>query len=185
MSPAFLAVAARRVFSPDPEFGLGTTDHLTPSQCSTRVRKLVVVFSKKPNAQAFFAVMATTAASALVVWKPAAGFGLGTIVQRAPFQCSIRVLNAPPLLYEPTAQTSLAEVAATALSVADPLVGLGLTVHTAQARGAAIAGDPAAMADKSKVAVAATPVVFLAIHDGMSAPLDVSALPVWCDARPC
>jgi hypothetical protein len=65
-------------------------------------------------------------------------------------------------------------VAATALSVADPLVGLGLTAQPAQARGAAIAGDPAAKADRTKVAAAVTPLAFRAIHDGMSAPLAVS-----------
>src|SRR6266567_1676457 len=44
--------------------------------------------------------MATTALSVFVVWKPLAGFGLGTIRQRAPPQCSISVLYAPPELYE-------------------------------------------------------------------------------------
>ncbi len=45
MLVAFLATAAASVFSPVPEFGLGTTDHVEPFQCSIRVRKLVVVFS--------------------------------------------------------------------------------------------------------------------------------------------
>src|SRR5258706_6372727 len=114
--------------------------------------------------------MASTAASVLVVWKPAAGFGLGTIIQRVPSQCSIRVLKAPPVLKEPTAQTSLAEVAATALSVADPVLGLGLTVQPAQARWPAAAGDAVARAESTNVATVVSPVAVRAIH-GMSSPL--------------
>src|SRR5260370_12149262 len=113
--------------------------------------------------------MATTAPRVFVVWKPEAGFGLGTIVHLVPSQCSIRVLNAPPVLKEPTAQTSLAEVAATALSVADPVLGLGLTTQPVQARWPAAAGGAVARAESSKVAAAVTPVAVRAIH-GMPAP---------------
>src|ERR1022692_2729476 len=100
--------------------------------------------------------MATTPPSALVVWKPPAGFGLGVMLQCEPFQCSIRVLYAPPVLYEPTAQASLADVAATALRVADPRLGLDTTVHPAQARGAATAGVPAASPGTSSAAAPMT-----------------------------
>jgi len=78
--------------------------------------------------------------------SPRPGPGLVTVVQDEPFQCSISVLYALPVLYEPTAQASLAEVAVTALSVADPRLGLDTTVQPAQARGAATAGDPAVRA---------------------------------------
>src|SRR5215469_15269862 len=70
--------AAASTFSPEPEFGLGTTVHLLPFQCSIRVRKLVVLFSKKPNAHALFFEMATTPLSVSVSVAPVAGFGLGT-----------------------------------------------------------------------------------------------------------
>src|SRR5258707_12962143 len=122
--------------------------------------------------------MVTTAPRVFVVWKPEAGFGLGTIVHLVPSQCSIRVLNAPPVLKEPTAQTSLAEVAATALSVADPpVLGLGLTIQPVQARWPAAAGGAVARAESSKVAAAVTPVAVRAIH-GMSARSPGSGLPV-------
>src|SRR5260221_13066785 len=119
--------------------------------------------------------MVTTAPRAFVVWKPEAGFGLGTIVHLVPSQCSIRVLNAPPVLKEPTAQTSLAEVAATALSVADPVLGLGLTIQPEQARWPAAAGGAVAVAESSKVAAAVTPVASRAIHS-MSGPSPGSGL---------
>src|SRR5258708_15536388 len=109
--------------------------------------------------------MVTPAPRVFVVWKPEAGFGLGTIVHLVPSKCSIRVLNAPPVLKEPTAQTSLAEVAATALSVADPpVLGLGLTIQPVQARWPAAAGGAVARAESSKVAAAVTPVAVRAIH---------------------
>ncbi|HYS32281.1 MAG TPA: hypothetical protein VEM58_08475 [Streptosporangiaceae bacterium] len=90
-----------------------------------------------------------------VVWKPLAGFGLGTIRQRAPPQCSISVLYAPPVLYEPTAQTSRPDVAAAACSVAAPVLGLGLTTHPVQASGLAATAGVAASAGVSRAATAA------------------------------
>src|SRR5260221_5538591 len=121
--------------------------------------------------------MATTAPRVFVVWKPEAGFGLGTIVHLVPSQCSIRVLYAPPVLKELTAETSLTEVAATALSVADPVLGLGLTIQPVQARWLAAAGGAVAVAESSKVAAAVTPVAVRLIH-GMPAPSPGSGLPV-------
>src|SRR5262249_30646446 len=57
---------------------------------------------------------AETAATPLRVSPPGTGFGLGTRVHAVPFQCMISVLRGPGALwYCPTAQTSLADVAAT------------------------------------------------------------------------
>ena len=86
-----------------------------------------------------------------MVWKPLAG----TIRQRAPPQCSISVLYAPPVLYEPTAQTSRPDVAAAACSVAAPVLGLGLTTHPVQASGLAATAGVAASAGVSRAATAA------------------------------
>jgi len=47
------------------------------------------------------------------------GSGLGTSRQEVPFQRTVRVWSAVPLLAAPTAQASLGEVAATAASVSE------------------------------------------------------------------
>src|SRR5689334_14475438 len=77
-----------------------------------------------PTAQASVAETAATPDSTLPRVPP--GLGLGTCVHLVPFQCSIKV-RLPPALdgYEPTAQASLAEVAATEISSL-PAEGLGL-----------------------------------------------------------
>src|SRR5580698_296515 len=77
-----------------------------------------------PSAQALPAPVAVTPARVL---PTPAGSGLGTVVQRAPFQCSIRVSWPFPSLVAPvwpTAQTLLAEVAVTALNW-PPVAGSG------------------------------------------------------------
>src|SRR5262249_56183837 len=65
-------------------------------------------------------------------WAPGPGpFGLATMLQAVPFQCSVSVWNTVPALVEiwksPTAQTSLAEMAVTPLRwlFSVPSLGLG------------------------------------------------------------
>src|SRR5438128_1975242 len=57
--------------------------------------------------------------------EPEDGFGLGTMLHLVPFQCSVKVPPGP----EPTAQTSLAETAATPSSWLLPVPTLGLETN--------------------------------------------------------
>ena len=57
---------------------------------------------------------------------PAPGFGLETMLQLVPFQCSISVCSLPLVLESPTAHTSVGETAATARSSLDAPLTLGL-----------------------------------------------------------
>ena len=59
-------------------------------------------------------------------------FGLGTWVQAEPSQCTVRVRNAVPSLYSPTAHALLAVRAVTAESLSSvPGFGLGTAVQDA------------------------------------------------------
>src|SRR5215469_6191855 len=66
--------------------------------------------------------------------SPVPPLGLGATFQALPFQCSARVRRLPvPLMYQPTAQALVAEVAATACRVLAtvPALGLGTTFQIA------------------------------------------------------
>src|SRR6266849_3769835 len=73
-----------------PTFGLGTTLQLVPSQCSVRVCCIcgVLPIPCVPTAQMSFVEMAVTPLSML---SSVPIFGLGTMVQFVPSQCSISV----------------------------------------------------------------------------------------------
>src|SRR5688572_21488800 len=90
--PSFaeLASTAYSALSPAvPGLGLGTICQLVPSQ-----RRVNVVWSRAlplevlPTAHAFDGEMATTPLSTL---SRLSGFGLGTMLQLLPFQCSMSV----------------------------------------------------------------------------------------------
>src|SRR5438477_13085 len=107
--------------------GLGTGVHAEPCQCRIRAFHGKPVW---PTAHTSSAATAVTAKSSLGRLEPE-GFGLGTIVQAVPSQCSISVvlLSDAKSSACPTAQTSVAERAATPCSVArssPAQVGLGL-----------------------------------------------------------
>src|SRR5947199_8492102 len=57
--------------------------------------------------------------------EPEDGFGLGTMLHLVPFQCSVKVPPGPT----PTAQTSLAETAATPSSRLSPVPTFGLETN--------------------------------------------------------
>src|SRR5450755_1201226 len=108
--------------------GEGTIFHLMPFHRSVNVRQLPVGQLDAPSAQTFCLPFATTLVKT-VSREPT--FGLGTTAHEEPFQCSINVARTPGVrvLYEPTAHTSVDELAATALS--PWLVGPGSGVATA------------------------------------------------------
>src|SRR5215217_6772458 len=88
-SLAEVAATAYKLLSPaDPGLGLGMILQLAPSQCMTNV-----VWSRRtplvplPTAHASDEEMATMPLS---TFSRLFVFGLGTIVQAAPFQCSIK-----------------------------------------------------------------------------------------------
>jgi hypothetical protein len=76
--------------SPDPEFGLGTTDQRAPFHRSIRVLSVFPAI-RKPTAHASLAESAETALSSLL---DVPEFGLRTARHEVPSKCSIRVLNA-------------------------------------------------------------------------------------------
>src|SRR5439155_807196 len=99
--------------------------HAVPFQCS------ISVFTEwlwYPTAQTLLAEMAATPDRLSDV--PV--FGLATMLQLVPFQCSTNVWLVVPLLYEPTAQTLLAEMTATPVRLLDAApagFGLGTTLQ--------------------------------------------------------
>src|SRR5579864_9621524 len=117
--------------------GLETIVHLLPFQCSIRVKRgRLLGFSKKPTAHTLVEERANTPSSSTLA-NCAGGFGLGTMLHLVPSQCSIKVCltkAAPPGSGpKPTAQMSVEETTATALSLAPNvlldtlMVGLGTT----------------------------------------------------------
>src|SRR5205823_2145651 len=88
-----------------PWFGLGTTVHVEPSQCSVSVRAGAGAARVFPTAHTSFEPIAEMDMSS----SPAPDGGAGTIAQAEPSQCSIRV----PRWSNPTAHTSSAATAVT------------------------------------------------------------------------
>src|ERR1041385_9245606 len=86
----------------------------------------------QPTAQTSFAATPSTAFKTLPLYVP--GLGLGMMLQLVPFQCSVNVCKGIELGSAPwpTAQMSLAEIAATPFSstyVSVPGFGLGITLQ--------------------------------------------------------
>src|SRR5438105_3914447 len=96
-----------------------------PSQCSVSVWSVAM-----PTAQMSVEEIAAIACKRLS--RPGT-LGLGTMVHALPSQCSTSVCRAPIEPIAPTAQTLLADRAATPLSVLSPWSELGLAT-TRQAR---------------------------------------------------
>ena len=95
-------IPSRSSFTP-PVLGLGTIVQLVPSQDSARVWSAGAELSKPPTAMHDVADVQETPVSQL---NPApAGFGVGSIAQVLPFQCSANVTSVPlPFTYSPTAK---------------------------------------------------------------------------------
>ena len=96
-----------------PAFGLATRLHVAPSQWSVSVRSSNAFVNHVPTAQMSSGATASTSDSA---FGNGPLFGLGTTNHAVPSQCSIKVRLGEPCPYEPTAQTSSAASATTALS---------------------------------------------------------------------
>src|SRR5215471_4195162 len=91
---------------------LGSTIHVWPFQCSTRVIRLPLPSSCSPTAHTSSGARTETARRVLL---GIAVFAVGTTDQRVPSQCSAKVLypDPPKESDQPTAQASVAEKAAT------------------------------------------------------------------------
>src|ERR1051326_9392174 len=101
--------ALSRALRCDPTFGLGIMLHRVPSQCSMRVRCMLLLLVEVPTAQPSPVEMGVTLLRKLL-FDPT--FGLGTTLQCLPFQCSISVWITPLLPTNfPTDQMSFAETA--------------------------------------------------------------------------
>src|SRR5437867_7617430 len=103
--------------------------HLEPFQCSMSVwRVRLLLLKESPTAQTSLVETAATLVRPLPLGP---GFGLVTMLQVEPFQCSMSIRSLPPLGVEfPTAQTSVVETAVTPTRTAsDPIVGLDTTFH--------------------------------------------------------
>src|SRR5438874_1801716 len=119
MSPAEMTAIPNRKLLTDPSWlGLLTTLHVLPFQCS--IRPCPIWAKDWPTAQML--LVETTAIPRRRSTDP--GLGLVMTLHPVPFQCSISVWEELLLLEKlPTAQTSLAETAATllrCLNVGDP-----------------------------------------------------------------
>src|SRR5437588_567300 len=99
-------------------FGLGTTFHEDPFQCSVSV-----LLPCDPTAHASVGEMATTPRRSLLD-EPT--LGLGRTDHRAPFHRSVRVLSVIPASRNPTAQASVPESAETAFNSLFNVPTLGL-----------------------------------------------------------
>ena len=93
----------------DPSFGLGSTFHACPFQCSINV-SAEVPFLRSPTAHASRGELAAIPKSWLSVLP---GLGLVMTLHVVPFQCSTSVFVEVPTVYHPTAQASQAESMAT------------------------------------------------------------------------
>src|SRR2546430_15671619 len=95
-------------------FGLGTTVHVAPSQCSISE----VPWASSPElfwSPTTHTSPVETGASAFRKSFPAEGLGVGTIDHVLPFQCSASPRSRPPdWKWYPTLQTSRDEIAAKA-----------------------------------------------------------------------
>src|SRR5262249_40652172 len=91
---------------------------------SLRSAPIVVV----PAAQALLADAAVTPSRPLMLAEPP-GLGLLTAAHLEPFQCTIRVLLAPPMSSAwPAAQALFAELAPIAVRALSPVRGSGLVI---------------------------------------------------------
>src|SRR6266568_2004022 len=119
-SVAETTVTPLRTLSRVPPFGLETTLHVWPFQCSVSV----LVLLNSPTAQTSVEETAVTPNRKLLPLLP---FGLVTTLQLEPFQCSISVLGISwALLNHPTAQTSFVAMAVTPRRPLWNALGLGL-----------------------------------------------------------
>src|SRR5215475_13926058 len=107
--PEVAATAKSSVLCPG--LGLATLAHRRPFQRTIKVVILPLV-KTSPTAQASLREVAVTLNRSLSLPAPP-GSGLGTRLQRVPFQCRIRVLSPAPLEEKPTAQASLADTTRT------------------------------------------------------------------------
>jgi hypothetical protein len=82
-------------FSAPPGLALGICFQCRPSQRSMSVRTPTAGWSHDPTAHALADEADVTAARSSGYAAPA-GFGLPTLIQAEPFQCSIRVLLVVP-----------------------------------------------------------------------------------------
>src|SRR6266571_357080 len=102
--------------------GLGTTVQLVPSHCSISVPEPL-----SPTAHTSLLETAVTPRSPFCRPGPA---GLVTMLQLVPSQCSVRVWNTPLALRKsPTAQASVAEMAATADRLPVTTLGVGMMLQ--------------------------------------------------------
>src|SRR6266567_1186466 len=123
------ATTSYRALRCDPTFGLGTMLHRVPFQCSIRVRCMLLLLVEVPTVQPS---PVETVVTLLRKLSCDPTFGLGTMLHRVPFQCSISVWNTPLLPTEaPTVQISFAETALASIRELkfDPGLGLGTTLH--------------------------------------------------------
>ena len=102
--------------------------HTLPSQCNVSVCGSVNdVGCCVPAAHTLSEAIAVTPARLLSTSGPT--FGLGTRLQAAPFQCSVRVESSSPVTPVPTAQTSFAETTATPARLPTVVPGLAMMLH--------------------------------------------------------
>src|SRR5262249_28556249 len=108
-----------------PRLGLATRLQLVASQCSTKgCRKREEAGRDEPTAQMPLAEAAAMPRSSC---SPGSRSGLGTVLQLVPSKCSssgrrgLVVAVGPLTMDHPTAQTSLAEIAATSVRILSPV----------------------------------------------------------------
>ena len=87
--PSLRAVTALSAFWSVPGFGLLMIVQLVPSQCSVSVAKPPVLSRSEPTAQMSLAEIATIPFRKLSRAGLEVGFGLETMLQLVPSQCSI------------------------------------------------------------------------------------------------
>jgi hypothetical protein len=99
--------------------GLATIAQVVPFQCSTKVENIGLFVAYSPTALQLVVLEHATSLSEAKVYP--LGFGLGTIDQVVPFQCSTNVRDTPPLALLPTALQLVALGHATLASTEFPL----------------------------------------------------------------
>src|SRR6266699_380362 len=135
---SLVATAATACSSVPTVEGFFTTLHLWPLQCSISACPPPLVGRKEPTAHTS---LVATAATPRRLPSTMPVVGLATMLHTVPSQCRMSVWSLPRVFsLVPTAQTSLAEMLATAWSSLFPGVALGLAT-TLQAAACATAGD--------------------------------------------
>jgi hypothetical protein len=117
-----------KMFSIGERFGVDSTDHFVPFQCSARFRSSPEVMILKPTAVQLEALVHTTPSSELE-GKPA-GLGGYSAFHLDPFQCSAKagvLADVPGEWYPPTAMQLVGLPQATASKTA--LVGAGTAMR--------------------------------------------------------